>query len=208
MEHRAQIRLLRLCNHLAPSQTLHPHSLRVNLSSNASQLSNIKSQKKKDDEESRSLKSYRYFLPLQTRWADNDQYGHVNNVIYYSYFDTVVNYFLQKEAKFDIKKGDVIAYAVETRCSFFEEISFPENIVAGLLVSHLGSSSVHYQIAIFKEKNMSSSPSLSLPTQLRDKAAAVGTFVQVFVEAKTKRPTPIPPHIKAILAKHTKTAVA
>ncbi|MEO8367239.1 MAG: acyl-CoA thioesterase, partial [Pseudoxanthomonas sp.] len=95
-----------------------------------------------------SRDQYRYFLPLTTRWKDNDIYGHVNNVEYYSYFDTVINTYLIREGGLDIHQGPVIGLCAESHCKFLGELVFPETIDAGLRVEHLGNSSVRYGIGL------------------------------------------------------------
>jgi len=130
-------------------------------------------------------KRYPHLLPVQTRWADNDLYGHVNNVTYYSYFDTVVNCYLIDEGGLDIQAAEVIGIAVETHCNFNDSVAYPESLEAGLRVGKLGNSSVRYEIGIFKKGT--------------DEAAAQGHFVHVFVDRATNRPVPIPPPIRAAL---------
>ncbi len=129
--------------------------------------------------------SYRYFLPLTTRWKDNDIYGHVNNVEYYSYFDTVINTFLITQGGLDIHAGEVIGVCAESHCRFLGEISFPETIEAGLRVEHLGNSSVRYGIALFRDGQTT--------------AAAEGWFVHVFVDRVTRRPVPLPQPMRIAL---------
>ncbi|PIW29524.1 MAG: thioesterase [Rhodospirillales bacterium CG15_BIG_FIL_POST_REV_8_21_14_020_66_15] len=131
--------------------------------------------------------TYPHILPIQTRWMDNDIYGHVNNVTYYSYFDTVVNCYLIDQGGLDIQDGAVVGFAVETSCRFFKPVAYPEKLAAGLRVGRLGNSSVRYEIAIFKEGE--------------DTAAAAGHFVHVFVDRTTDKPTPIPAPIRAALEK-------
>lgn len=128
---------------------------------------------------------YRHFLTIQTRWMDNDVYGHVNNVVYYAYFDTVVNEYLIRAGVLDIHAGDVIGLVVETGCRYHASVAFPDLVTAGLRVSKLGNSSVRYEIAIFRNDE--------------DQAAAEGHFVHVYVDAATRRPTPIPPSLRAAL---------
>jgi acyl-CoA thioester hydrolase len=130
---------------------------------------------------------YRHFLGIQTRWSDNDIYGHVNNVTYYSYFDTVVNCFLIAEGGLDIEKGSVIGVAVETMCRFKKPIAYPEALEAGLRVGTLGKTSVRYEIGIFREGD--------------DVAAAWGHFVHVFVDRASNAPAPIPAPIREALAR-------
>ena len=128
---------------------------------------------------------YRHFLAIPTRWMDNDNYGHVNNVTYYSYFDTVVNAYLIREGGLDIHAATVVGYVVETQCRYSKPISFPETIDAGLRVGKLGNSSVRLEIAIFR--------------QGEDDAAASGHFVHVWVDRATNKPVSIPVPIRAAL---------
>lgn len=130
---------------------------------------------------------YRHFLRIPTRWMDNDLYGHVNNVVYYSYFDTVINRYLIDVGGFDPHEAEVIGIAVETMCRFRRSFAFPEEIEAGLRIGHLGNSSVRYEIGLFGTDN--------------DEARAHGHFVHVFVERANQRPVSIPPPIRAALAK-------
>ncbi|MCC7016444.1 MAG: acyl-CoA thioesterase [Rhodospirillales bacterium] len=128
---------------------------------------------------------YRHFMPLQTRWADNDIYGHVNNVTYYAYFDTVINCYLIERGGLDISGGDVVGFAVETMCHFLKPLAYPDALEAGLRVGHLGKSSVRYEVGIFREGE--------------SEAAAAGHFVHVFVDRDTSRPVPMPPRIRRAL---------
>jgi acyl-CoA thioester hydrolase len=128
---------------------------------------------------------YPHRLPIQTRWMDNDVYGHVNNVVYYSYFDTVINRWLIDEGGLDIHGGTVIGLCVESRCAYLRALAFPDALEAGLRVAHLGRSSVRYEIAIF--------------TAGDDAAAAQGEFVHVFVDRATRRPVELPPHLREAL---------
>lgn len=130
---------------------------------------------------------YRRFLAIPTRWMDNDTYGHVNNVVYYGYFDTAVNEHLIREGGLDIRNGPAIGLVAETACRFMRPLSFPEIVDAGLRVARLGNSSVTYDIGLFG--------------QGQDEAAATGRFVHVWVDRLTRRPTPLPPAIRAALAK-------
>jgi acyl-CoA thioester hydrolase len=129
---------------------------------------------------------YRHFLAIPTRWMDNDTYGHVNNVVYYAYFDTVINEYLIRRGGLDIHDGAVIGLAIETFCQFHAPLSFPDVIDAGLRVAKLGRSSVRYEIGLFQ--------------QGQDAPAATGHFVHVFVERATQRPTAIPDTMRAALA--------
>ncbi|GAB4164958.1 MAG: thioesterase family protein [Rhodocyclaceae bacterium] len=128
---------------------------------------------------------YRHFLAIPTRWLDNDCYGHVNNVVYYAYFDTVINEYLIREGGLDIHGGAVIGVAVETFCRFHRSLSFPEVVDAGLRVGHLGNSSVRYEIGLFRKDEL--------------KPAATGHFVHVFVERASQKPVAIPPALRACL---------
>jgi len=128
---------------------------------------------------------YPHFLAIPTRWMDNDVYGHVNNVVYYSYFDTVINEHLIRAGGLDIDHGSVVGYCVESQCRYLAPLAFPEIIDAGLRVAHLGNSSVRYEIALFR--------------QGEEAPAAVGYFVHVFVGRDDVKPTAIPPAIRACL---------
>jgi acyl-CoA thioester hydrolase len=126
---------------------------------------------------------YRHFLAVPTRWMDNDLYGHVNNVVYYSYFDTVINKFLIEQGGLDIHRGPVVGITAESGCRFFVSFAYPETVEAGLRVGHLGRSSVRYEIGLFRQGS--------------ETAAAEGHFVHVFVERATQQPVPIPDPIRA-----------
>ncbi len=128
---------------------------------------------------------YPHFLTIPTRWADNDVYGHVNNVVYYSYFDTVVNEYLLRAGVLDFERGSTIGLVVETQCNYFAPISFPEHIEAGLRVTKLGNTSVRYEVAIFSAES--------------EQAAAQGHFVHVYVDRDTRRPVPLPDALLAAL---------
>ncbi|MEX3957878.1 acyl-CoA thioesterase [Trinickia sp. EG282A] len=130
--------------------------------------------------------AYRHFLPITTRWMDNDVYGHVNNVVYYSYFDTVVNEYLIRTGVLDVEQGATIGLVVETQCNYFSPLVFPERVEAGLRVARLGTSSVRYEIGLFKEG--------------ADEAAAQGHFVHVYVDRATRRPAALPEALRAALA--------
>ncbi|MEO8486879.1 MAG: thioesterase family protein [Betaproteobacteria bacterium] len=129
--------------------------------------------------------SYRYFLSIPTRWSDNDGYGHVNNVSYYAYFDTVVNEHLIRAGGLDIAHSPVVGVVVENACRFHASLSFPETIDAGLLVTKIGNSSVAYRIGLFRQGTAT--------------PAATGRFVHVWVDRATQRPVPIPGRIRAAL---------
>ncbi|HJS33536.1 MAG TPA: thioesterase family protein [Alphaproteobacteria bacterium] len=128
---------------------------------------------------------YRHFLAIPTRWMDNDIYGHVNNVVYYSYFDTVINAYLIETGGLDIHEAAVIGIAVETACRFHRSLAFPDVIDAGLRVGRLGNSSVRYEVGLFRRGE--------------DSAVADGHFIHVFVDRPTQRPVPIPTPIRAAL---------
>ena len=129
--------------------------------------------------------NYPHFLEIATRWMDNDIYGHVNNVVYYSYFDTVVNEYLVRAGGLDIHGGAVIGIAVESLCRFHRSLAFPDTVDAGLRVGRLGNSSVRYEIGLFRRGE--------------DEPAATGHFVHVFVDRGNRRPVPIPGAIRAAL---------
>ena len=130
---------------------------------------------------------YFFFAPITTRWMDNDVYGHINNVTYYSYFDTVVNSYLIAQGGLDIHKGDTVGFVVNSGCSYFSPIAYPDNIEGALRINKLGNSSVEYAIAIFKQGS---------PT-----AVAQGHFVHVFVDRESNTPCPIPAQLRAALQK-------
>ncbi|HRQ66229.1 MAG TPA: thioesterase family protein [Xanthomonadaceae bacterium] len=134
-----------------------------------------------------SRDDYRHFLPIPTRWKDNDVYGHVNNVEYYSYFDTVINTYLIREGGLDIHRGAIVGLCAESHCRFLGEMAFPETIDAGLRVEKLGNSSVRYGIGLFREGRM--------------EPAAEGWFVHVFIDRAARRSAPIPDGIRAALAR-------
>lgn len=129
--------------------------------------------------------AFRHFLPITTRWMDNDVYGHVNNVVYYSYFDTVVNEYLISQGVLDIHGGAVIGLVVETQCNYFAPLVFPQMVEAALRVTHLGSSSVRYEIGLFEPDEPMS--------------AARGHFIHVYVDRATRRPATLPaPLVEAL----------
>ena len=128
---------------------------------------------------------YWAFCPITTRWMDNDVYGHVNNVVYYSFFDTAVNQHLVAEGWLDILKGPVIGLVVETQCRYHDPIAFPDRVTAGIRVAHQGRSSVRYEIGLFRND--------------QERASAEGHFVHVYVDRETSRPVPLPDRLRAIL---------
>jgi acyl-CoA thioester hydrolase len=129
--------------------------------------------------------AYPYLQTITSRWSDNDVYGHVNNVVYFSYFDTVVNQYLIDQGVLDIRQGRVIGLVVENSCRYFQSLQFPDRITAGLLVQRLGRSSVIYQIGLFP--NDQSAP------------AAQGRFVHVYVDRDTRRPVTLPEALRNAL---------
>lgn len=130
-------------------------------------------------------REFKHFTEIQTRWMDNDVYGHVNNVQYYSFFDTAINEYLIREGGLDIERGAVIGLAAESNCQFSNSISFPETIEVGLRAGHLGNRSVRYELGIFKKGE--------------ELAAATGWFVHVFVDRETRRAAQMPDKLRAAL---------
>ena len=130
---------------------------------------------------------YKHFLTVETRWMDNDVYGHVNNVVYYSFFDTAVNRYLIDEGVLDIRDGDTVGFVVETSCTYEKPIAFPDRVTAGLRVARIGTSSVRYEIGIFRNDD--------------DESAAHGHFVHVYVDRAAERSRPIPEPMRAALEK-------
>lgn len=125
---------------------------------------------------------YKQFYPITTRWMDNDVYGHVNNVTYYSYFDSAANTFLIDECNLDIHKGSTIGFVVNSGCEYYAPIAFPDRITAGIRIDKLGNSSVQYGIAIFKEDEKH--------------ASAAGHFIHVFVDRQTNQSVAIPEQMR------------
>ena len=131
--------------------------------------------------------AYPVFRAIDTRWSDNDLYGHVNNVVYYSWFDTAVNGLLIERGALHIHAGSVIGLVVETQCNYFSPLSFPERVRAGIRVSDVGKSSVRYEIALFGADE-------TLP------CAAKGHFIHVYVDRATRRPVAfLPPELLSVL---------
>lgn len=137
--------------------------------------------------ENERRENYPHFLEIATRWMDNDVYGHVNNVVYYSYFDTVINKYLIESGGLDIHAGNVIGIAVESQCHFHRSLSFPDRVDAGLRVGRLGNTSVRYEIGLFRANEAA--------------PAATGHFVHVFVDRLNRRPAPIPAGLRTALAR-------
>jgi len=138
------------------------------------------------DMERTRRRDYRRFERIETRWMDNDVYGHVNNVVYYSWFDTAVNRMLVSEGFLDIAGGQTIGLVVETGCRYFAPTAFPDVISAGIRVAHIGTSSVRYEIGLFRNDE--------------DDAAAQGHFVHVHVDRITRRPVPTAGPMREFLA--------
>ncbi|MCW5517884.1 acyl-CoA thioesterase [Muriicola sp. Z0-33] len=132
-------------------------------------------------------KDYRYFVPITTRWMDNDIYGHVNNVTYYSYFDTAANEYLIKEGRLDINNAPVVGFVVHSNCSYLSPIAYPDKIEAGLCVKKIGNSSVTYGVGIFKKGE--------------DQVCAYGELVHVFVDRNENKSVSIPAAIRGALEK-------
>lgn len=128
---------------------------------------------------------YKVFYPLATRWEDNDTYGHVNNVVYYSYFDTVANRYLIEEGGLNIQDGSIVGFVVNSGCEYHSPVSYPDNLVIGLRVDRLGNSSVQYGLAVFREGD--------------ELAAAHGHFVHVFVDRAANKSIAIPQSLRVAL---------
>jgi acyl-CoA thioester hydrolase len=133
-----------------------------------------------------SRSDYKTFVEISTRWMDNDVYGHVNNVVYYSFFDTAVNRYLIDRDVLDIHSGAVIGFVVETMCKYEKPIQFPDRISAGVRVAKLGNSSVRYEVGIFANED--------------PEAAAHGYFVHVYVDRTTRRPVALPEDLRRVLS--------
>ena len=133
------------------------------------------------------LEQFPYHHHITTRWRDNDVYGHVNNVVYYSWFDTAVNGYLIESAVLDFSTGSTIGLVVETQCNYHRSVAFPDRITAGVAVAKLGNSSVRYEVGIFRNDETT--------------ASANGHFVHVYVDAKTSRPVALPDDLREALGK-------
>lgn len=132
-------------------------------------------------------KDYKCFYPISTRWMDNDVYGHINNVTYYSYFDSTVNKYLIENTDLDITNSKIVGYVVNSSCNYLSSLSFPDEIEAGLRVNKIGNSSVTYGIGVFKKGE--------------SKVSAFGEFTHVFVNRSANKSTPIPAKIRGALEK-------
>ena len=133
----------------------------------------------------RTRSDYAVWRTLATRWADNDVYGHINNAAYYGFFDTAVNSHLIESGVLDIHDGEVIGLVVETGCSYFAPLAYPQDIEIGLRVAHLGNSSVRYELGLFETG--------------QDSPAAEGHFVHVYVTREARKPASLPPPMRQIL---------
>lgn len=132
------------------------------------------------------LSDYKHFINIDTRWMDNDLYGHVNNVVYYSYFDTIVNRYLIEHAKFDIHNSNVIGLMVNSQCDYYSSIAFPDKLIGAFGVNRIGTTSVQYNIAIFKEQQQT--------------ASASGIMTHVFVDRTSNKPVPISGDLRLALS--------
>jgi acyl-CoA thioester hydrolase len=129
--------------------------------------------------------AYKAFMPITTRWMDNDVYGHVNNVVYYSWFDTAVNGYLVEQGALDIEHSPVIGLVIETQCNYFAPISFPQRVSAGIRVARVGTSSVRYEVGLFADDEPMTN--------------ARGHFIHVYVDRATRKPTALPLTLKTVL---------
>ena len=128
---------------------------------------------------------FKVFREISTRWMDMDVYGHVNNATYYSFFDTAVSGYLFETGAVDPHDGAVIGLAVESKCSYFAPVAFPDRVTGGVRVERLGTSSVTYGVGIFSNDN--------------DQAVAAGYFIHVYVDAETRRPVPLPDNLRRVV---------
>ena len=129
--------------------------------------------------------SYRAFHEITTRWEDNDVYGHVNNVVYYSWFDSAVNAHLIERGALDIHRGDVIGLVVETQCNYFAPVEFPQRVEAGVRVANIARSSMRYEVVVVIKGE--------------DRTAAKGHFVHVYVDRASRRPAALPDNLRTVL---------
>lgn len=139
-----------------------------------------------------SRRDYPYFTALTTRWNDNDVYGHVNNVVYFEFFDTAINTFLIEHEALDIARSEVVGLVVDNRCTYFSSIKFPDAVHVGIAIVRIGNSSVEYEVGVFKNAE--------------EHASAVGRFVHVYVEKSTGVSTRIPDPIRAVLERIVRPA--
>jgi len=143
------------------------------------------SETKHDKPQPAPRSAYKVFRSIGTRWMDNDAYGHVNNVVYYSWFDTAVNAYLIEHGVLDIEQGETIGLVIETQCNYFSPLAFPQIVEAGIRVARLGASSVRYEVGLF--------------AQDAPLTAARGHFIHVYVDKQSRRPTPLPLTLKSVL---------
>ncbi|WP_394757381.1 acyl-CoA thioesterase [Rhodoferax sp.] len=143
------------------------------------------SETKHDKPQPAPRSAYKVFRSIGTRWMDNDAYGHVNNVVYYSWFDTAVNAYLIEHGVLDIEQGEIIGLVIETQCNYFSPLAFPQIVEAGIRVARLGASSVRYEVGLF--------------AQDAPLTAARGHFIHVYVDKQNRRPTPLPLALKSVL---------
>jgi len=139
----------------------------------------------KPGSEPSALEQFPYHHAITTRWRDNDVYGHVNNVVYYSWFDTAVNGYLLEKGVLDFINGGTVGLVVETQCNYFAPVAFPDSIKAGVTVTRIGNSSVRYEVGIFRNEETT--------------ASAQGHFIHVYVDAVTRRPVTLPDDLRAVL---------
>jgi acyl-CoA thioester hydrolase len=130
--------------------------------------------------------AFAQFTAISTRWSDNDAYRHVNNVVYYGFFDTAVNQQLIEAGALDVEHSPTVGLVVETQCRYFAPVSFPDRVTVGLRVAHLGTSSIRYELAVFRNDE--------------EVAVAEGHFVHVYVDRATNRPVPLPAPVRAAVA--------
>ncbi len=136
-------------------------------------------------EQAETRRNYKHFHEITTRWMDNDIYGHVNNVIYYSWFDTAVNRFLIANDVLDIEHSPVVGLVIETQCNYFAPVAFPDRITIGVRVAKLGNSSVRYEVGVFREDE--------------EEVSAQGHFIHVYVSRETRRPVALPDKLRTVL---------
>lgn len=132
-----------------------------------------------------SRSDFARYVSINTRWEDNDVYGHVNNVVYYSFFDTAVNGILVDAGALDLARSDIVGLVVSNSCDYFVSVAFPENIEVGVRVAHIGRTSVRYQLGVFRAGE--------------DDAAAQGAFTHVYVRRATQKPVEIPADVRLVL---------
>ena len=145
----------------------------------------------------RPRSSFRAFVPISTRWSDNDAYGHVNNVVYYSWFDAAVNGLLVRAGVLDVASSTTIGLVVETHCNYFEPLSFPQAVDVGVRVAHIGRSSVRYELGVFAASDARGmADDAAFPAS---HTAACGHFVHVYVDRATRESAQVPADVAAFL---------